>query len=539
MKKSVTAAVFLLALSAAASALAQESADCSAQVSTTEGMVKGHTDAGDAACAYLGIPYAAPPKGELRLKAPAPPPARSGVFEAESVGFACPQKESLTSGGEALGFDEDCLTLNIWRPQKSGSFPVMFWIHGGGFRQGSGTYDMYSGAHLAADRDVVVVTINYRLGALGFMALPELAKEDANNSTGNYGLQDQIRALTWVRDNIAGFGGDPGNVTVFGQSAGGISVCSLLVSPPAQGLFQRAINMSGPCDMLHSLDEGFKYGHELAARLGCEGPAMLECLRQKPAQAFLDTGGNLMLEGGPAFTPHIDGAVIPDWPLTLIGEGKYHHVPVMLGTTRDELRLYTMMFPGLGAWPRSMVRSTGRLLAGPNSDELLALYSFDDFRRPVDLLIAMMTDAVFSSRAFALVEDLSPASPVYYYRFDWDDTRMPNRMGAFHALDVPLVFGALNINSRMFKLLANKKAVASGLPLSEQMMSYYTNFARTGNPNSAGLPEWPAYSSDNKVRMYLDNPPHAATLNADELKRYDYFRSRPMEEIMAGVIKKK
>ncbi|HUT54181.1 MAG TPA: carboxylesterase/lipase family protein [bacterium] len=539
MKRLVAAAVFLLALSAAASALTQEALDCSSLVSTSEGMVKGHADKQYAACAFQGLPYAAPPKGELRLKAPVPPPARAGVFDADSVGFACPQKESITSGGEARGFDEDCLTLNIWRPRKSGSFPVMLWIHGGGFKQGSGTYEMYDGANLAADRDVVVVTINYRLGALGFMALPELAAEDENHSTGNYGLLDQVRALAWVRDNIQGFGGDPGNVTIFGQSAGGISVCSLLVSPPARGLFHRAINMSGPCDMLHTLEEGYGYGRALAQRLGCEGPAALECLRQKPASAFLDDGGNLMLQGGPAFTPHIDGQVIPDWPLDLIRMGKYHHVPVMAGTVRDELRLYTMMFPGLGLWPRSMASSITRLLAGPNADEMLALYSYSEFRRPADQVIAIMTDAVFSSRAFEMAEGLAPQSPVYFYRFDWDDTRMPHKMGAFHGLDIPLVFGALQIDSRMFKMLADKKAVASGEPLSEQMMSYYTNFARDGDPNGPGLPEWPAYNKDTRPRMYLDNPPHSAPLTADELKRYNYFAARGMAEIMAGVIKKK
>lgn len=520
-------------------AIAVESDPCAGPAPTREGLVRGHAEKDHAACAWKGVPYAAPPVGELRWRAPVPPPAREGTFAADEVGWACPQKESLTSGGEAKGFSEDCLTLNIWSPRKSGAFPVMVWFHGGGFRQGSGTYEMYNGARLAAERDVVLVSINYRLGELGFLALPELAAEDPHGSTGNYGLLDQIQALRWVQENIAGFGGDPAKVTIFGQSAGGISVCALLCSPPARGLFQRAINMSGPCDMLHTKDAGHKYGRELLKQTGCEGPAALECLRKKPVSAFLGSGGNLMLEGGPAFTPHLDGYVIPDWPLKEIRDGQSVKVPLMLGSTKDELRLYTMMFPGLGMWPRGLVNAATRLLAGPNAGEMLALYSYSEFRRPVDLLIAVMTDAVFASRAYDLAEAWSKDNPVYFYRFDWHQTRFPNKMGAFHGLDIPLVFGALTLDSNLAKMLTTPKAIKDGEVLSEQMMSYYTNFAKTGDPNGAGLPPWPRYSSEQKTRMYLDNPPRAAALTDDELRRYHYFGPRPLAEIMAGVLKAK
>ena len=534
--KRILFTVFALLLSLPLAALADPCAD---PVSTTDGPVSG-VKVANGACSWKGIPYATPPVGDLRFRAPRPPAPHPAVLVAQQYGFACMQKESWTSGGEAQGFAEDCLTLNIWAPEKSGSFPVMFFIHGGGFRSGSGTYDMYNGSRLAAERDVVVVTINYRIGPLGYLALPELTAEDAENGSGNMGLLDQVRALNWVKDNIAGFRGDPQNVTVFGQSAGGMSITYLMVSPRAAGLFQRAVNMSGPYDQIRPIAAGYEVGKEWARKVGCAGADVVSCLRRKPAKAFLPKDNNMMLNGGVTLMPWIDGKIIPDEPLKLIREGKYMKVPVMLGTTKEELKLYTLTFSGLGLWTRSFTTAVLRWLAGrAEADKILDLYDYQGFKRPVDLLIVALTDATFTSKIFMEAEALADqGTPVWFYRFDWNDTRMPTRLGAFHGLDLPLVFGTLDIKSQLAKLLATKKGVARAKPLSDAMMTYYSNFACNGDPNGAGVPDWPAYNTKDRIRIYFDNPVSVSPLTDEEIRRYKYFGDRRIDQVFSEGIGK-
>jgi len=513
---------------------------CDEPVETTEGPVQGEAAPGSAACAWKGIPYAAPPLSGLRWKPPRDAPARDGVLEAAEYGCACPQVENLTSGGSARCFSEDCLTLNIWRPAKSGVFPVMLWLHGGGFMQGTGTYEMYNGARLSAEGDVVVVTINYRIGHLGFLALPELAAEHPEGSNGNYGMMDQIKALQWVHDNILGFGGNPDNVTVFGQSAGGISICALLVSPLSEGLFHKAINMSGPCDMIQSQQTAYARGREAVAELGCDGPGMIECLRAKPFEEFLpESPPNLLEEGGPIFSPNIDGYVIPDWPLELIGRGEYHRMPVIVGNTKEELKVYLFETMGVGLWPRRKVRKMTGDQAGPYAEDILSMYSFDEFRRPWELYIGFATDAVFASRTWMMARALDERSPVWVYQVDWDDHRFPNKLGAFHGIDVPMVFKALDLDILLAKLLVSRKALKSGVPLSEDMMTYYTNFARTGDPNGDTVEPWPEYDTADKKRLHFDHPLSVREIPEKDLARYRYFSDKTLEEITAGIREKK
>lgn len=411
----------------------------------------------------------------------------------------------------------------------------MYWIHGGAFRQGSGTYEMSDGARLADERDVVIVTVDYRLGALGFMALPELREEDPNGSAGNYGLMDQIEGLRWVQRNIEGFGGDPHNVTIFGQSAGGMSVCALMASPPAAGLFHRAINMSGSCSMGSSMDEEYEQARKLVERLGCEGPDRLKCLRSKTPEQILPERHNLVVEiasgTGERFAPSVDGYVLTDTPINCIKRGEYNKVPVMLGHTRDEVKLYTMVMPGISLWPRFVFKKLLTRMMGEAADAILPLYNPKDFRHPSQWALRIANDG-FIAEGYRAAEALAgQGHPLYYWRFDWDETRFHRKMGAFHGLDEPMAFGALEMDSRLARLLANKKAIKSGAPLSEKIMSYYTNFAWFGDPNGPLLVEWPQYTREKKERIYLDTEITVAPLTADEIERYEAFSNISLEEV--------
>jgi len=533
-------AVFFAALTAAAlswPAYAAGFGSCHDPVETEQGLYRGKRDPEHAACVWKGIPYAAPPVGELRWRAPQPPPRHQGVVDAYQYKPACPQSENtLTSGGTSpAGFSEDCLYLSIWAPAKSGSFPVMYWIHGGAFRQGSGSYEMSEGARLAAEREVVVVNVDYRLGPLGFLALPELAEEDPHGSSGNYGILDQIQGLEWIQRNIEAFGGDPDNVTIFGQSAGGVSVGLLVTSPLAQGLFHRAISMSGSFDKSFTMQEQFETGKKFAQQMGCGGPDRLECMRGKTRQELIPKSGNLIVEtikGGMLMhAPVIDGYAVTGSPLELMRQGRYNKAPLMVGHTRDEIKLYTLFMPGTSLMPKCMAnRLLARLLGEEELERIMQHYSYKELRPPSKLFFKLVNDG-FISRGYLGAEALAGQSPVYLYRFDWDDTRLRRKAGSFHGLDEPFVFGAINVDSTLAKVLADKKARELGEPLSEVIMSYYTNFAKYGDPNGEGLPRWPQYTREERVRMYFDNRIEARPLTQKQIDRYEAFRGLDMDKV--------
>ncbi|MFQ5460695.1 MAG: carboxylesterase/lipase family protein, partial [Anaerolineae bacterium] len=357
-------------------------------VDTAEGPVVGV--AGDAATAWKGIPFAAPPVGGLRWRPPAPALHRSSPLDATAFGPACPQSTAFEIPGlptppAGNRGAEDCLQLNIWAPNsRPDGLAVMFWIHGGGMIQGSGTDAPYDGATLAASENVVVVTTNYRLGALGFLAHSAFMGEQSDHpGAGNYGLLDQIAALRWVKANIAGFGGDPGRVTIFGESAGGVSVCALLAAPAAAGLFQRGIMESGNCSpRLPSLDPAthpgppaLRQGDRFAEAIGCaEAADVATCLRAQPVDKILATlPGEIGVLNPTAevYGPIVDGTLLAETPGEAIAAGHEQGVPFILGANADEATIFTAAFQNLTA---AQYEALVRLTFPEYADRALALY---------------------------------------------------------------------------------------------------------------------------------------------------------------------
>ena len=521
MSKKLIGILALVIFFLSAGAIAQKI--CSQPVMTSEGLVKGIKDSRYPVCAWLGIPYAQPPVGELRFRAPQPPQAHSGILEAEEFGPACLQEKSLFSGGKSIyGYSEDCLTLNIWRPNKKGKFPVMFWIYGGGYTGGASNYEMYNGARLSAEQEVVVVSINYRLNIFGFFAHPEASEENPNHSSGNYGILDQIQALKWVKNNIAHFGGDAENITIFGESAGGVSVCALLASPLTKGLFQRAIIESGACDLFAPIEKGYKDGEEFAKFAGCEGKDVLSCLRAIPAKKLFRKykASKFPVSG------YVDGYVLPQLPIELIKKGEFNQVPVIVGNNRDEMNLF-LIPAGYYLLPGFIIKSILKKALGEELyQEVEQLYPRDKFGCMAKRTLIGGNEA-FSSRGFMSAEAISDFSTVYLYQFDWDDYPLGKLMGAFHGLEIPFVFGNTRLKRDSLRLVMGTKKVAKKAePLAKIMMSYWANFARNGNPDGEGLPKWIPYQKENRLRIHFDLPTlEMKPIPPDQLERYQFWAS--------------
>jgi len=498
--------VSALALSLTFSLLSVAADTCSEPVSTSSGLVQGQSSTDTATCAWLGIPYAAPPVGELRWKAPQPMPAWTGARPALAFGPQCVQKPMMgfKDAKNLKGMSEDCLYLNVFRPQKSGKFPVMFWIHGGGLMFGSG--QSYRGDRLAEFGDVVLVTINYRLNVFGFLATPELRAEDPHQSTGNYGALDQIAALRWVHDNIANFGGDPANVTIFGESAGGYSVCTLLASPLATGLFQRAIMESGNCAGSTELEPSFAAVPAVTAKLDCAAQD-LQCLRAVPALKLLNRGSGSLTNAGYPYNHHLDGYFLSANALSLFRAGNYNGVPFLAGTNHDEADALAFLITEVRKAKPDQYRSllqTKLDLSDPETDKLLALYPLDQFgNQPRKAFGRIISDAAMNCPTYLGLAAVAAQRPdTYYYRFDYNQTRLGKHLGALHSFEVPFVFNQMDWGAN--KNLYPRKKLPAARELSKTMMGYWTNFAKTGNPNGSGLPEWPALKLENPQVQVLD-----------------------------------
>lgn len=456
---------------------------------------------------FRGIPYAAPPVKELRWKAPQEHPSWSGVRDATQFGKACPQLPG-TIFRYQLEMDEDCLSLNVWTPKThpEAKLPVMIWIHGGGLVQGSSSQQIndrltYDGRFLAERFEVVVVTINYRLAQLGFLAHPALSAESAQNISGNYGLLEQIFALRWVQKNIQHFGGDPDNVTIFGESGGGKSVCALLASPLARGLFHRAIIQSGGCPSNlrklrdSSLRESAEaQGERFARAIGCaNAPDVLACLRSKSVQEILQTlpGEASILSTAEKWDFTVDGYALPDSPGRALESENFHNVPLIAGTTGNEASIFTGK---LNITTPAQYEAFVRAFFRENADQVLALYPASAYPSPKAALDALISDVYFVCPTRRFTRDVAKHQPkTFLYHFTYV-TRVGAQLnlGAFHGSEISFVFGNL----------ANPTPQERAL--SDAIMGYWTNFAKTGDPNDGVLPTWPAYTLSEDPHLQLD-----------------------------------
>ena len=481
----------------------------------------------DGIVSFKGIPFAAPPVGALRWKAPQPLKAWGGTKTADTFAPACIQDPALAAFMQIPpNGSEDCLYLNVWTPAKAvgEKRAVMVWIYGGGFAGGATSAGVYDGTNFAK-KGVVLVSVAYRLGAFGFLAHPELSKESGKGS-GNYGLQDMIAGLRWVKDNIAQFGGDPANVTIFGESAGGIAVSMLAASPTAKGLFAKAISQSGGslqppltsnegAQNTPTLTLAEKRGAAFFAKIGA---ANLTAARAVSADAIQKATGAPVIVANSAFEfwPVADGNVIPGDLYLLYEHGKFNDTPVLIGTNSDEGAIFVRAPPKPKAF-----EDTVRAGFGAKSDRLLAVYPHENDAQALAVARNSVRDSLFAwpTWAWAHLQTQHGKAKAFVYYFDHRTSESPN--GATHAAELGYVFGNLAPPPGGSLRPEDSK-------MSELIMTYWTNFAKTGDPNGTGLPSWPAFGKSNEAVMFLDANPSARPVpNKPQLEAFDeYFAWR-------------
>ncbi|MEU4483212.1 carboxylesterase family protein [Micromonospora sp. NPDC023966] len=499
----ITAALtaFLAAFGALSSVAHAESAD-PAVVATGSGPVRGVVAADHRA--FAGIPYAAPPIGDLRWRAPLPAAPWSSIRGATRPGNPCPQLGG--PDGSTLVGSEDCLYLNVTTPTGGDArrLPVMVWLPGGGFVSGAGSD--YDGTRLAVQGNVVVVTVNYRLGALGFLDHPALAASDP--AAGNYGIADQQAALRWVRNNIGQFGGDAHNITLFGQSAGAYSVCTHLASPSSAGLFHKAIVQSGPCaNSMATRSVAQARGTAAARDLGCS-PVIdaLACLRAVPASRLVSIGGDQVLTATARIAdlpwlPVAGTPILPLQPLVAMRRGAAADVPLIQGSTRDEMRPFVAANYDVRGRPVTADQYLGVVgqVFGDDATAVLARYPANAYPSPGVALATVLTDWGRKLGACPVLpadQAASRQSSVYTYEFAEDSGQifagLP--MGAGHGAELPYLFdGAFNGPDGTAPLNPQQQQ------LSRQLTTYWANFATTGDPNGPGLPTWRPYRGDGRL----------------------------------------
>ena len=513
----IAAAALLLSLSSCCDASKKQCGECSeletsAQstlVQTDKGQVAGYIDGG--IFTYKGIPYA---KAE-RFMAPLPADSWEGVRSSRAYGPTAPQgkRTGWYSDEQAFAFDwndgfpdEDCLRVNVWTPgiNDGKKRPVMVWLHGGGFSAGSGQeLPSYDGASLARKGDVVVVTLNHRLNVLGFLDLSSFGEKYANS--GNAGLLDLVTALNWVKTNIEAFGGDASNVTIFGQSGGGGKVSTLLATPSAAGLFHKAIIQSG--SMLRTMDQKWsaRIGEEVVAEFGS-----VEALATAPYEQLLAAGERAIAKIRPeaeasgyagfifGWAPTVDGNILPAQMFDTQAPEQSKDIPVMLGSTIHEFTIsaYVPQFRNIDmAGAVEYLKTT----YGDRADEYVSIFekTYPEYK-PVDLID---TDAIFrpGTIAQANVKVAQQGAPVYVYMFTWESPVLDGIFRSTHCMEIPFVFNNADLHASMTG--GGQEAIA----LADKMSQAWINFARTGNPNAEGLPQWPAYNPEEGATMIFDN----------------------------------
>ncbi|MEO6002509.1 MAG: carboxylesterase family protein [Opitutus sp.] len=492
----------------------------SVQQRIADGVLEGVVSADGKVRTFKGVPFAAPPVGNLRWKPPQPVIPWDGVRKAVEYGPR-PMQGRIYSDMifHDSGPSEDCLYLNLWLPedQPNKKLPVMVWTFGGGFMAGSTSEPRQDGGNLSK-KGVLVVSMNYRLGVFGFMAHPELSQESGRNASGNYGLMDQIAALQWVKKNISAFGGDPDNVTIFGESAGSSSVSALVASPLAKGLFHRAIGESGAL---------FPSKQRTPTRLEAEktalafaqsafGSSSLDTLRAKSAQELLDAS---LKEPRPRFHVAIDGYVLPADGPTIYAAGRQSHVPLLAGWNKDEGSPGTLL--GKDSPTLANFTSHAKERFGPRADAFLKVYAASTDAEAGRAAADFGSDDSTGHAMWRWIElhRSTAQSPVYRYKFEQD---LPLERGA--PVDTPPRSPHASEIEYVFRVLPSRDLpwTKEHREVSELMASYWTNFAKTGNPNGPGLPEWPVYDTSTQFAvMHLKSPPEVAP--ATDRARHEFL----------------
>ena len=468
---------------------------------------------------FKGIPYAAPPLGPLRWRPPQKATPWSGIREASSYGNRSVQADNVfglppdllklfTLGGrEKIG--EDCLYLNVWTADLDGrKRPVLFWCHGGAFITGSGSSPWTDGANLCRLDDVVVVSINHRLGALGYLHLEEIAG-GAFAGAGTAGMQDIVAALEWVRDNIAAFGGDPGNVTIFGESGGGAKVSVLMALPSAKGLFHKAVIQSGPAVQMANREDGTRTARQVLAGLGLDAKSAGK-LREVPASKILEAQNAVQAAIGRAsvadrrrlgFNPVIDGQFFPGGPFAPDAPAASAHVPLMIGTNKDEMTLFLGHLPWVSeATFDNLVEAMMPYLGKRAADVIGTYRKAQPAMRADEIGIAIVSDLGVRSLSLTIAERklAQKAADVFVYLFAWETPVLDGRLRSCHTLEIPFVF-----NNLVESPLTGDDP--GRLALGERMARAWIAFASTGRPSHAGLPDWPVYSLARRPTMIFDN----------------------------------